>query len=206
MIQESLEDFRKRYKGTYVFLQVRGENMLVRYESDNEEDFCFYSDAYGDILVDEETARENISFIFPDAGLYNIRGVAHYFQRNPQRQWKRAPCEDNVTLFPILQELALVIASPGIGIKTLNEVFYPKYAGSIEKASNTPLGMAINSKFAVSASNTDDPNQRLLWYHSSPIGIIYLDSHKIEVKYHAFYQETLDFIRKEAPNWTATRN
>ena len=179
--------------------------MLVRYESDNEEDFCFYSGIYGDILVDEETARENISFIFPQSGLYNINGQAQFFNRNPQRQWKRAPCQDNVSLTPILQELALNFPSTEIGMPVMEQIFSPKYF-SLDKAGEHLLSAAINKNFAVSESNTDDPNQRILWFHTSPIGIISLDLKQINVKFQAFYQETVDFIRKAGYNWTVTRN
>lgn len=202
MIRESLEDFRKRYKGTYLFLKVRGKDMLVRYESDNEEDFCFYSATYGDILVDEETARENITLVFPPMGLYNVDGQAYVFTRVPARQWKRAPCEDNVLIFPILGEINLNVLDKPITMPSMEQVFFPHYEKSLDKALLTNTSIALSLNFAVSASNKDDQNQRILWFQNSPIGIINIKEREIHIKFHAFYQETLDFFRKGDFGWT----
>lgn len=206
MIQETLEDFRRRYKNTYVFLKIKGENHLVSYESDNEEDFSFYSGKYGNILVDEETAREAISFSFPSAGLYNVDGQAVFFCRNPLRQWKRAPCPDNVSISPILKELQLNIAFPEISFKTMEQVFFPEYPNSLEEVEEVTHSLALNKSFALSASHTENPENWILWFNTSPIGIVDKRTHTISIKYHAFYQETLDYFRKEASPWTVIKS
>jgi len=176
--------------------------MLVRYESDNEEDFSFYSGTYGDLLVDEETARENITLVFPPMGLYNVDGQACMFVRVPQRQWKRAPCEDNVTIYPILRELHLNCPQKPITMNSMEQIFFPEYEKSIDKAVLMSPSVALSLNFAITDTNTDDKNQRILWFQSSPVGILLIKEREIHVKYHAFYQETLDFFRKGEYTWT----
>lgn len=207
MIQESIEDFRKRYKGTYLFLTVRGKEHLVRYESDNEEDFCFFSAEFGDILVDEETARENISFYFPTSGLYNFDNGVHHFARKPIRQWKRALCEDNGILIPLITELKLNTENLSISMPQVKKLFKPHYAGSIANALlDKRESVAINRNFAISASHQEDQTKKILWYLTSPVGIIDPNMMEITVKYQPFYQEVIDFIRKKEYMWTVKRS
>lgn len=201
MTIESLEDFRKRYKGTYLFLNVRGKELLVRYESDNEEDFCFYSPEYGDLLVDEDTARNQIRIFFPKPGLYNIQEEVYEFTRNPLRQWKRAPCDDNSRLSQISAVLSRDYKSTSLSIRIASHIFFPKYPENLDTAiKNLKNSIALNQEFAI----TKHPKEEslLLWYHSNPIGILDTKTREITVKYKPLYQEVIDFFKKKEYSWT----
>lgn len=208
MIQESLEDFRKRYKGTFLFLDIKNKRHLVRYETDNEEDFSFFSNDYGDILVDEATARESISFYFPPTGLYNIENGAHFFARVPARQWKRAPCHDNTSITPILKEIGLHFSNLTLSPSNVDLIFDPAYPPSLEDAirEKKMISVALNKNFAISDIHTEDKNKKLLWFQTSPIGVVDPETWTIDVKYHPFYQEVLDFVRKQEYKWTVKRS
>lgn len=201
MIIESLEDFRKRYKGTYLFLNVRGKEHLVRYESDNEEDFCFYSPEFGDLLVDEDTARNQIRIFFPKPGLYNVGEHVYEFTRNPLRQWKRAPCEDNTRLSLMISILSNDYKSTSFNSRIAPDIFFPKYPENLDTAiKNLKTAIALTPEFGITKHPKDETH--LLWYHSNPIGIINTKTREITVKYKPLYQEVIDFFKKKEYSWT----
>jgi hypothetical protein len=204
MIQESIEDFRKRYKGTFVFLNIEGKEQLVYYEHDEEESFSFWSPVYGDILVDKECAMSRLSFIFPENGLYNIGGTCWEFNRNPARQWKRAPCHEN-TVFSNPLHLLGVLGRERLSLTsgTAQELFFPSYPNSIEEAiENLKPMVALNLKFGISCSATKDKNKLILWYKNDPIGYANPETKTIEVYVKQLYQEVVDFIKREAWTWS----
>ncbi len=203
MIIESVEDFRKRYKGTYVFLNIRNENHLVLYEQDDGDAFSFKSPTFGDILVDQDCAMSRLSFVFPESGLYNIQGQCVEFNRNPARQWKRAPCTEN-TVFSH-PPVAFGVRNPQIvlDMETAHELFFPKYPTNLDEAVKNPSPMmAVNKKFGVSLSPKEKDTRLLFWYRSEPIGFVDTLNKTIEIKTPNLLQETVDFIKKEAWEWT----
>jgi len=206
MIQETLEDFRKRYKGTYLFLSFNGKEHLVRYDSDNEEEFCFYSPQYGDILVDEDTARNNIEIVFPPTGLYNLLGSVYEFNRLPARQWKRAPCKDNTQFKPIFEQLNCSVDQISLHHTIVEKLFFPVYPSSLEQAvKELKLATAISKKFAISYS-PEDNSSILFWYKSQPIGYVYPDTKTISIKYKPLLQEVVDFLKKKEYTWSLNQS
>ncbi len=202
---ENLEDFRKKYKGTYIFLEFNGKKELVYYAGDSDGTFKVLSKKYGNLLVDEATARESFTYYFPEIGLYNVKGIAQNFVRMPNRQWKRAPCSDNAHLRSILTRWFR--DSSGITIESLDEVYNPKYPTSLEQALlNLKTSMALNLKFAVSLSHLKNPNKYLLWYGQSPIGFVDKSDRTIEVKTPHMYQEVADFVKYKENSWTLLKN
>jgi len=203
MITESLEDFRKRYKGTYLFLNFKGQDHLVRYDSDNEEDFCFFSPNYGDLLVDEDTARTQIKIKFPKPGLYNIQDDVYEFTRNPLRQWKRAPCSDNSRLILITSTLTREYQYVDLTHQNVSFIFFPKYPNNLDTAiKELKTAIALNQEFGIT-KHTEE-NIYILWYHCNPIGFVYPKTRTITVKYTPLYQEVIDFFKKKEYTWIVT--
>lgn len=203
MIEESLGDFRKRYKGTYVFLHFNEKDHLVRYDHDNEEDFCFYSPIYGDILVDEDTARNQLSIRFPNTGLYNLRGTVHEFSRLPARQWKRAPCMENTNFHPLLNNINCRETKIALADDIPENLFYPIFPDNIDQAlGKLKLAIALSHDFAISQSTTGKHNEFLFWFRSQPIGFLYPETRSIKVMYRPLLQEVIDFLKKKEYTWT----
>lgn len=202
---ESLEDFRKHYRHTYVFLEIDNKKYLVSYESDNGDDFVFESKQFGSIIVKEKTAQEKISFYFPKAGLYNINGLGPVdISRLPARQWKRAPCVDNVRLVSIHKKL-ITFDSRWISFTTnvAHDIFFPKYPGNtIEALNKIPeKGIAINSYLGVTKAPEKYKGNFILWYRQAAIGLINPELKEITVKYAPLYQEICDHYNKKEPEW-----
>lgn len=206
MIEESLEDFRKRYKGTYLFLTINGKEHLVNYESDDEECFYFNSPTFGSLVVNESSARNNISFYFPKVGLYNLPSGMAEVTRYPARQWKRAPCRDNVAFLGPFEHLSGA-RQPRFtfDFQLAQELFFPKYPKNLLTAIDmcTPSkAVALCTDFGVSIGPKKEDYSHLLWYRTTPIGKIYPDTKTIGIAHKTLYQETLDYFYKKEPEWT----
>lgn len=201
---ESLDDFRKHYRHTYVFLEINDKKHLVSYEGDNEIDFTFSSPVYGDILVKETTAREKISFYFPKTGLYNLPAGLVDVTRNPARQWRRAPCTDNVRFVSIFSSQT---GSPHgrivFNFDTARNLFYPKYPeNTLEAIKNIPdKGIAINNLLGIMKAPKKYESDLILWYRQTPVGTIDKNKQEITVKYAPLYQEICDYYTKKEPEW-----
>lgn len=207
MTQESLDDFRKKYKDTYCFLTLNGKEYLVHYADDNGgNNFYLHSPEFGEIIVDQNTLQSCLRPVFPKTGLYNLDGSAVEYTRLPERQWKRAPCASNTTLFPILKKLSITPpTNTKINLHTLEEIFKRKYPKSIDNAlENLRYSTALNRNFAISQSITGKDSELLFWYRSQPIGLLNAITKEITIKYNHLYQETLDFLRKNETSWNLT--
>lgn len=207
---ESIEDFRKRYRNTYVFLLLNGKKQLVLYEEDDEVNFHFYSPKYGSIIISCDEVRELISLRFPEQGLYNVHNGLVLFSRYPARQWKRAPCGENVSFKNIQSLLDFKSREPTKFTSMVAEkLFYPDYPESIEKAfekvtSNS--GIAINKDFGVTISIEKLEDPFVLWYRNCPVGTINPKNHIVTVHFKPLFQETFDFFMKGDPfKWTVNQ-
>lgn len=202
-MEESLEDFRKRYKDTIVFLEIDSKKHIARYDGDNEVSLNFHSPIYGNILLEDSQAREALSFYFPENGLYNVDKKAVYFSRTPARQWKRAPCQDNCFLSDLLRSLGAREKPFIISCESMQQVFFPTYPKSLNDAlEKLTYSTALTKEFAVSLGHLPDPNVFLFFYENIPIGTIHKESKEIHVEYKHLFQEVIDFCTKREPEWT----
>lgn len=204
MIIESLEDFRKRYRHTYVFLEIDNKKHLVNYENDDETSFTFASPQFGTLIVNEETAREKISFYFPKVGLYNIGGELHDFSRNPARQWRRAPCSDNTRFVSVLENLRSGIARRiRFGWTEAQDIFFPKYPKTTEETlENLPEhGKALNRFIGFTPAPKKFDADALIWFRSTPVGTVNKHKKEITVQYQPLYQEICDHYTKKESAW-----
>lgn len=205
MIEESLDDFRKRYKGTYLFLKIDGKEHLVNYEADDEESFFFTSPTFGSLVVNENSARNNINFYFPKVGLYNLPTGMADVTRHPARQWKRAPCRDNVHFYGPYEHL-IGARQPRFTFDFFlaQELFFPKYPknliAALQMCTDTKA-VAFSSDFGVSTGPKKENYSNILWYRSTPVGKIYPKENRIEVAHKTLYQETVDYFYKKEPEW-----
>lgn len=211
MINDSTEDLRKKFRGTYLFLTLNGKEFLVYYsEDDGENEFRLFSPQYGDLLIDKETFTHCIKYSFPKAGLYNLGGEVVEYARMPERQWKRAPCPENSKIYPILGKLGFFIKEnqTTISLKNLETIYKNVYGETIDKTiGSLKYCNAINKNFAISPplKGKTDPKY-VLWFKSQPIGFLDTSSYEVDVRFQPLYQETLDFIRKNESQWTLLPN
>lgn len=199
-LSESIDDFRKRYRGTYVFLDFSGDTHLVQYVEDSDNEFIFKSPKYGEIVLNEDTVRRTIKLKFPPSGLYNVAGNAVFFARIPARQWKRAPCQDNCVILNILNCFKRVPVK--FSIETLNEIYNTIYPENLDKAlAELKYSTALSNKFGISVSHLADKDTFLFWYKCNPIGVGYKSVKELVIFNKHLFQEVRDFCKRKETQW-----
>lgn len=199
ILHETIDDFRKRYKDAFVFLNLNEEKILAQYDSDKEGSFLFTSPVFGEIRLDLETTVNTLGFVFPTSGMYNVDGESVLFTRVPARQWKRAPHKDNCQITSVFNN-CFYRKPKLLTCEALEQIYYTKYPKSLEEAIKLDRdSIAVNNKFSVTISNKEN---HILWYKQTPIGYIDVKNRSIIIKTNLLFQETLDFIKKKEPTWT----
>lgn len=110
---EALADFRRRYEGTYVFLNMesKGADTLVYVQKVAESSskigvLHLVSEQYGAMTLNIGSEGHSLKFKYPPVGVFQYGRDAYLFRRRPQRQYRRGICSDNSTLKNITQSFA----------------------------------------------------------------------------------------------------
>jgi hypothetical protein len=196
MNRDSLEDFKRNYRHCYVHLKTNNEVIVAQFLESSDSEFTFGTRKYGQLLVDEKSARELIVVPFPKFGLYNIKDGAVLFQRLPNRQWKKAIHPDNCTMVSIDMSLR----EPSFNIKTVENILNPVYPDSFEEALtrfkdvktvalNLDIGLVITKE-----------NPQLLWKRRI-VGYIDPKLKQVVIEDQPMEQEIRDYVRKKDPKW-----
>lgn len=194
------EDFIRKYQHTFVFLDkdTQMENLFEfdRIQDERRGHLVFRNPTVGEILLKLEN-QERVKIKFPDPGCYNLfeSGQTGFFNRVPERQWKRALCIQNSKIsFPF---------NPGrrwggYTWNDLNDLFFPTYipipaAMATIETKNTPLGISIALSKLFSIVKGKDATY--LAAGKSLIGFVRPE--KIVVEYPPLVQEAKDFFGEE---------
>ena len=208
---ETIDEFRKRYEGTYLLVSPPDKEPYLGYASAFEDSkILFYNGQdYKHVPLYSDCKLE---VVWPETGLFNYKNTMHFVERVPDRQWKRAITPKNVAFHNILTgwlsgystgrckvstdiiEASLAsMASCGIseGIHTLTEskelVSY-----AMTRSWGVSFHPSVNSKF-------------LLWYNQSLIAEITAKTKKIELIVPVLKQELVDFLRDtKDEKWTVS--
>lgn len=102
---EILQDFRRRYEGTFVWLSMEDitKETLVkvtRVEDDAEKVGVLRLDSieYGSLSINMGSSGHSLKFKYPPVGVFQHDVDALAFTRRPARQYRRGLCADNSTL------------------------------------------------------------------------------------------------------------
>lgn len=203
MITDSIEDIRKKYKGTYLFLELQNKEYLVQYDNDEHGNFTFISPEHGSLLVKEETIRTKLKPYFPKSGLYNLENNAIFFSKNPIRQWKRGLCQENGILTK-LSSTNTYVQYIDIDFESVTNLFFPKYPKSTKEAIAIlkKETIAISPKFGIETAPKNYKEGHILLYNCFPIGTINNNDNTIVVKHNPLLQEVKDHYYTKEPEWT----
>lgn len=205
MLADSNEDILRKFQHTYVCMDINGNEYLVELLEEIEDGYLLFSPKFGEISVDENHLRERLSVKFPKPSLFNYKQVAYCFNKVPERQWKRAPCNHNCIAIPLLNNVQFSdIGKPEtFNLRMLETILSPVYPTSLDTAlENMELSVAISKDFGVTASPWPAKGSHILWYRSSPVATIDPKEKQVVVKHRSLLQETLDYFRVNEPTWS----
>ncbi len=204
MYEESSEDFKRRLQGTFVFLTFDSKPHLVYFKNYSEVGVVFNSSKYGEVVLNYDKARKDVKYSFPKTGLYNLKGECVVFQRRAERQWKRAPCEANTQLYPLLRIVGARYRNDDVKLneENLEQIYEPTYPASVLAGIETmKTSAALSRDFGISLTNRDATNEYLLWYRTKPIGYVDIKNKNVVVHYKPLLQEVTDFLTKDFHTW-----
>jgi hypothetical protein len=98
---EVVQDFRRRWEGTFVWLAIEGRGEeLVRLESIENSStkvatLNLSSDRIGKLSLNLGSEGHSLQFRYPPVGVFQHERDSYVFYRRPQRQYRRGICGDN---------------------------------------------------------------------------------------------------------------
>lgn len=171
---EVIADFRRRWEGTFVWLEMeeRKKEVLVKISRVEESAskigvLHLDSDEFGAITLNLGSEGHNIKFKYPPVGVFQYKRDAFMFQRRPLRQYRRGICSDNSTMYNITRQimgnysrwsLAEVQAAFAHKTSTLSE--------ALDRLQHDCRSVALPGNYSLCSSFTKDPSHILFhWYN-----------------------------------------
>jgi len=174
---EVVQDFRRRYEGTFVWLKMEEKNKEVLVKVRQVEDsyskigvLHLDSEEFGAISLNMGSDGHSIQFKYPPVGVFQYKKDAYLFRRRPARQYQRGICGGNSIMMNVTRNLVGPITR-----WTMDEVraafdhktFEKKEALSLLK-NRKVRSVALYDNYALCLSLNDNPDH-LLFHWNSPI-------------------------------------
>lgn len=191
------EDFIRKYQHTFVFLDkdTQLENLFEFQQIQDERrgHLVFNNPTVGNVLLSLEN-QERVKIKFPDPGCYNFAASGHtgFFNRMPERQWKRALCTQNSK---VSYPFTAAVRWGGYDWATLQDIFFPHYY-SVQEAINVlnHRTSSIGNSMALSKLFTVVKGKDTLYLAAGKSLIGFVGPEKIVVEYPPLVQEAKDFF------------
>jgi hypothetical protein len=217
MAVNEFEEFRKQYDHTFVRIKFEDKSdyisAIIKLCSNDDPKNPYivaYYPKIGNITINWNASKQNIDYSFPLTGLFNADSCFFMFHRYPERQWKRGitgtnssisdPLRDIKLSFPELR--ATVPKLIALTSDLLDHAFVRVFPNDLQMActmlqSPKMQGIALNPVFGLTLNHaTDKDDEYILWKHLSMIGTVDVKSKTITVKEPVFYQEVMDFLKR----------
>lgn len=170
---EVLQDFIRRYSGTFVFVVFPDSSEENLFHVDNIEPnedklatLSLSSPDYGKIIINYGTAH-TLKFKYPKSGVYQHGTDACLFRRVPQKQYKHGICTGNSMCAPTWQHYAR-----NTGITLSHETLASAFEGKTFKfseavkmlASKKYRSVALKDNYSLMLSTTSSEGYILLFW------------------------------------------
>lgn len=174
-----LNDFRRRYEGTYVFVEFPDNPKEELFHVDRIEEsastvgiLCLSSNDYGKIRLNFATDH-TLKFKYPPVGVFQHQKQAFYFRRVPAKQYARGICSGNSDVQAVTSQI--VRFSDPMTFAMIDDAFKAqKYGITGAMYLLTKKGyksVALEDNFAVSAPLTNSENF-VLFYFDVPVAYL----------------------------------
>lgn len=198
---EIIQDFRRRWEGTYVYLFMEKSNEEILVHVDRIEDntdkvatLAVTSQRYGQLVLNFGSADHELRFKYPPVGVFQFGDDSYLFRRRPARQFRRGICPDNSFIWNITK--GVVGNRVRFAAAEVQAAFDSKKFGlgqALKMLSSGSRGVALENNFSITLS-VDDIPEHILWHWTHPIARINKDgevSAVFEKKYASYIAEGL---------------
>jgi hypothetical protein len=175
--EEVIQDFRRRYESTYVFLNMEDKGIeTLAYVSQVETSSSkmgvlhLTSETYGALTINIGSDNHSLSFKYPKMGVFQHGRDAFLFHRRPARQYRRGICADNSTIWNVTRNFAgnisrwnarEVQAAYDHKVYSVSEALKLLESGAVRSA-------ALPNNFSISHTVFDSP-EHVIWYWQYPV-------------------------------------
>lgn len=203
---DSLEDFSKKYRQTYVRLRNKDGRLLTasvdRIDMDQHL-VSFNVDALGLLTLKYPACMSEINTDLPEAGLFNYNGHALHLFKMPARQWQRGLCGANHEIYNPLKKLLSEGMYRAIITRGSVEAIWKRDFVSVDEAVarmtalNRGPSVAITLNLMLSKSPTAQADP-LVWYKTTPVGFV--KNGKFLIEDEIYQQEVHDELNRLGAN------
>jgi hypothetical protein len=174
---EVIQDFRRRYEGTFVFLKMENSGIetlcrvdQVEYSSSKIGVLHLTSEKFGSLKINIGSDTHSLKFKSPKPGVFQHGRDAFLFHRRPARQYRRGVCADNSVLWNVTRS---VVGSLTRWNAAEVQAAFDHQVSSLPEAlqqldKGTARSVALPDNFSVSLSPFDSPDL-VVWNWSYPI-------------------------------------
>lgn len=174
---EVIQDFRRRWEGTFVWLSMEEKDtevlVQIRQVEENERKIGVLhldSKEFGALTLNLGSEGHSIKFKYPPVGVFQYGRDAFVFWRHPVRQYRRGICPDNSRMYNVTRNL--VGNYSHWDLEEVKAAFDHKIYSLSEAIklinTNKCRSVALPRNYALSASITKEPDH-ILFHWNNPI-------------------------------------
>lgn len=197
---EILNDFRRRYEGTFVWLtmeEITKETLVkvTRIEDDSNKIGVLRLDSfeYGSLSINMGSDGHSLQFKYPPVGVFQHATDAFVFTRRPARQYRRGICADNSTLRSVTAGVAGNIAR--FEARTIASAFehktYPVREALRMLRTGRARSVALDNNYSLCLSFTSSSRDFVVFHWTLPVGKVD-DSGRLTLVYEDVYKSHLN--------------
>lgn len=197
---EIVEDFRRRWEGTYVWVQMEEKKheflALIRnvtYSPSKMSTISMESMEFGNITLNMGSKGHKIKFKYPKTGVFQYGKHAHFFRRIPALRYRRGLCTDNSQIetvtHHIIDEYEPSLTSYKVAAAFL-PVVYDKDFALRELEKSFFCSIALKDNFALVKTFVNNPDH-FLFHWTNPVARVSKDG-LITQLYTRTYRNLLD--------------
>jgi hypothetical protein len=196
--EQVLQDFRRRYEGTFIHLELHAEQReVIAYvkavisHPDRVGILDLDTEEYGTLQLNLGSDGHTLKFKYPPVGVFQHNNHAALFFRRPMRQYRRGLCTDN----SVLTSTARLFGTPAIGLSyhSLKSAFLHKTYNTNEALGMIPKtkSVALDDNLTLMCSPFEDKTVGVILHYQQPIAQINVNKGTILVVHEKVYEEML---------------
>lgn len=180
--REALEDFRRRYQGTYAWVYLEAKNQevvtLISAVQDDENSIgriTLSTSEFGELVMNMGSSEYQLKFKYPPVGVFQYGKDSCFFRRLPARQYQRGLCQANSHIATVTRNIS-ARGNPGFGLKLLQAAFakesssYPDALKLLETKKVRSASLIDNFSISQPINIGDSPF--IVWHWASPVALV----------------------------------